>query len=67
MRGLEKRRMGRGQTNTVRDKRTLRLLDPIGPVGRFNENTLFGIGASIGIGREIWCLPYAGFLLYTLA
>ena len=22
----------------------------------------FGIGASISIGQEIWCLPYAGFL-----
>ena len=25
----------------------------------------FCIGASISIGREIWCLPYAGFLFYT--
>ena len=23
----------------------------------------FCIGASISIGREIWCLPYAGFFL----
>ena len=24
-----------------------------------------GIGATIRIGREMLCLPYAGFLLYT--
>ena len=24
------------------------------------------IGATIRIGREIWCLPYAGFLKYDL-
>ena len=24
---------------------------------------LIGIGASICIGREIWCLPYAGFFM----
>ena len=23
---------------------------------------LIGIGASIRIGQEVWCLPYAGFL-----
>ena len=26
----------------------------------------YGIGATIGIGREIQCLPYAGFFLYWL-
>ena len=24
------------------------------------------IGPTIRIGRESWCLPYAGFLLYTM-
>ena len=33
MRGLEKNRMGRGQTDTHRDTRTCRLLDQLGPVG----------------------------------
>ena len=33
--------MGRGQTNTQKtDTRTLRLLDRIGQVGRFDENVL---------------------------
>ena len=28
-----------------------------------NFGAFFGIGASIRIGREIQCLPYAGFLI----
>ena len=36
MRGLEKNRMGRGHVHT----RTSRLLDRIGPVGRFDENLI---------------------------
>ena len=24
------------------------------------------VGASISIGREIWCLPYAGFFFYKV-
>ena len=36
---LKKNRMGRGhQTDKQTDRRTSRLLDRIGPVGRFGEN-----------------------------
>ena len=39
MRGLEKKRMKRDiQTHRQTDRRTSRLLDRIGPVGRFDEN-----------------------------
>ena len=37
MRGLEKTRMEKGQTNRQIRKRTSRLYDRIGPVGQFNE------------------------------
>ena len=30
-------------------------------------NVFFCIGTSISIGREIWCLPYAGFFLFSIA
>ena len=40
MRGLEKNRMGRGHTSDI--PRTSRLLDRIGPVGRFDENRILG-------------------------
>ena len=38
MRGLDKNRMGKGQTHKHTDTRTSRLLERIGPVGRFDEN-----------------------------
>ena len=34
--------MGRGHTNTQTHRRTSRLLDRIGPVGRFGENRAYG-------------------------
>ena len=37
MRGLKKNRMERGQTRKHTNGQTLRLLDRIGPVGRFDE------------------------------
>ena len=44
MRGLEKNRMERGQTDRQTDKhthtRTSRLLDQLGPEGRVGENNL---------------------------
>ena len=40
MRGLEKNRMGRGQTNRQTDRRTCRLSDQLGPEGRVGENPL---------------------------
>ena len=40
MRGLEKNRMGRGQTDTHTDTRTCRLLDQLGPEGRVGENPI---------------------------
>ena len=69
MRGIEKNRMGRGHTNKQTDKRTLRLLERIGLranslkiVGPHQKNLIFfyGISATICIGSEIQCLPYAG-------
>ena len=33
----------------------------------FDASGNINIGASIRIGREIWCLPYAGFFLDALA
>ena len=41
MRGLEKNRMGRGQTDT--HTRTCRLLDQLGPEGRVGENNRPGL------------------------
>ena len=38
MRGLEKNRIERGQSRKHTHRRTSRLLDQIGPVGRFDEN-----------------------------
>ena len=38
MRGLEKNRMKRGQTNTQTHKQTIRPLDQLGPEGRVGEN-----------------------------
>ena len=41
---LKKNCMGRGQTDTQTDTQTLRLLDQIGPVGRFGEKFMQDIG-----------------------
>ena len=49
---------GKG-TDTQTDRQTLQLLDQHGQEGRVGEKN---IGASNRIGREIRCLPYAGFL-----
>ena len=43
--------MGRGHTNRVGYGRILRLLDRIGPVGRFDENTL-GLYVFENFGQE---------------
>ena len=40
MRGLEKNRMGRGQTDRQTDTQTIRLLDQLGPEGRVGENAI---------------------------
>ena len=39
MRGLEKNRIGRGQTHKQTDTLTLRLLDQLGPEGPVGENS----------------------------
>ena len=55
MRGLKKNRMGRGQTSK-RQHTDIATTRPTRPC----------IGPTIRIGREILCLPYAGFFLVIL-
>ena len=52
----------------------MQLLDRIGPVGGFGEKEekiimqlhQNGIGLTIHIGQESWCLPHAGFWVGSL-
>ena len=50
MRGLEKNRMGRGQTNTQTNTPTCRLLDQLGPEGRFGEKGFIKVSKNTGGG-----------------